>query len=135
MHLLDWVVGGNGLYNIMCAIGILFLPKTLLFSRLAQLHPTMFTSLSDQTNPVVRRVLAYWLLTYGFTRLAVVRHCDNVDCLVGMTYFLEAAAFGLEDVVHHTTSRFKAVWVCNSSILLGIWVVLRVSTGINERPG
>lgn len=126
--ILDWVVSANGVYDIMCAVGILFLPNVWIFSNLAQLHPTMFTTPENQNHPILRRSLAYWLLTYGSMRIAIVRRDDVVDYLVAMTYFLEAAAFAFEDVVHLTTQRDKVAWVSWSSVLLGIWVILRPLT-------
>jgi hypothetical protein len=121
---LDWIVAANGMYDIMCAIGIIFLPNTFILASLSQLHPTMFIETADQNHPILRRVLAYWLITYGVVRIAVFVHNDVVDYLIAMTYFVEAAAYAFEDVFHQTTVRYKVAWVSWSSVVLGICVIM-----------
>jgi hypothetical protein len=123
-RVLDWVVCANGIYDVVCALSILFLPNTWIFRNLAQLHPTIFSAVTDQINPILRRTLAYWLITYGIVRVAVVRCDDVIDYLIASTYFLEAAAFTFEHVVHGTTQRNKVVWVACSSILLGTCILM-----------
>lgn len=132
--ILDWIVAANGVYDVMCAVGILFLPNTIFFSKLAQLHPTMFAEAADQNHPILRRALAYWLITYGAVRIAIFVRCDAVDYLGAVSYFVEAAAFAFEDVVHNTTVRQKVAWVSWSSVLLGIWVLLRPLELYSQSP-
>jgi hypothetical protein len=109
----------------MCAVGILFLPNTIGFSGLAKLHPTMFSDPTDQHHPIVCRLLAYWLTTYGFVRIAVFKHDTTVDFLVASTYFIEAWAYSYEDVMYGTTIRSKVAWVSWSSVVLGLLIFFR----------
>jgi hypothetical protein len=125
--MLDSLVAVNGVYDIMCAIGILFLPNMCIFSTLARLHSGIFTATVDPTHPLLQRVLAYWILTYGITRMAIIMHVNAIDYLVATTYFLEAAAFVWEDAVHATTQRRKVLWVSCSSTILGSCVLLNIN--------
>ncbi len=122
---LDWIVCINGLYDIMCAVGILFLPNTVGFTGLAKLHPTMFRDPAIQDHPIVRRLLAYWLITYGCVRMAVFNHDMAVDFLAASTYFIEAWAYAYEDLAYETTIRAKVAWVSWSSVVLGLLIFFR----------
>lgn len=122
---LDYVVFMNGVYDILCAFGILFQPNILVFSKFAKLHPTMFSDEAYQKHPILRRILAYWILTYGLIRIAIIRHDIAIDVLVATTYLLEASAFAFEDIAHSTTQRYKVAWVSLTSAFMCIWVVWR----------
>lgn len=83
----------NGIYDLACACSILVFPVPVLSS----LHTGMFT----ETSPVTRRLLAYWILTYGSSRLAV--GMTSGSCLVAaLTYFAEAFCFAHEHFVGRT---------------------------------
>ena len=79
----------NGIYDLACSI--------LVFPVLSSLHTGMFA----ETSPVTRRLLAYWILTYGSSRLAV--GMTSGSCLVAaLTYFAEAFCFAHEHFVGRT---------------------------------
>jgi hypothetical protein len=106
------LVCANGIYDIVCAFSILFASN----SGIAQLHTSVFSLPFD---PLARRMLAYWLITYGAIRIAAVSHNRAVRFLVIMTYLLEAAVFATEHVVHDTTHWHKAAFVSTTCI----WIV------------
>lgn len=107
------LVGLNGAYDLLCAACIILLPDGC--GLLADLHPGCFKVNRKDVN----RMLAYWLLTYGAVRACVPVGGDVVRFLGAVSYFVEAGAFAWEDLVHGSTVRWKAVWVCLSSALLG----------------
>jgi hypothetical protein len=109
----------NGLYDIACAVGILFVPNAWIFSELARLHPCIFSAEEDASNPLVQRVLAYWLMTYGSIRLVGgIAPSYTLKWLVIMTYLVEAFAFGFEYVFYQNTQWYKVLWICTSCIIL-----------------
>ncbi len=82
-----------------------------------------------------RRVLAYWILTYGLARMlcaiffVVAGEGDDggkllLMIVVSATYFVEALAFGLEDLLFLSTVRSKSAWIYGTSFALGIWSLL-----------
>jgi Erg28 like protein len=125
LQMLDFLIVANGVYDILCAVGILFLPNTPVFCTLARLHPTMFKHKQEQNNAVLCRFLAYWLLTYGAVRIATSLDDVMIDYLAAITYFIEAAAFEYENVVFHNTQRSKVTWVTCSCMFLGICMLQR----------
>jgi hypothetical protein len=110
-----YVVFLNGVYDILCAISMLFLPKVWIFSVFSRLHPSMFTTPID---PITQRILSYWVMTYGAIRISAIMRNDVVDSLVSMTYLFEATVFAFEYIVHGTTHLYKTIWVIISCILL-----------------
>lgn len=90
----------NGAYDIVCALSILFLYKAHgwrgFFSRL---HVQVLGRRRDQCNPVLRRMLAYWILTYGCARLlcAVAGwHRGGGRVCATVTYIVEGGAWAWE---------------------------------------
>ena len=67
----------NGIYDLVCASSILFTSIPIISS----LHPGIFAQDELRTHPVIRRLLAYWILTFGSVRLAVLfRRCFDLFC-------------------------------------------------------
>ena len=90
MNILTWILILNGAYDIACATCILFVKND--YTQLSSLHSSMFKTKGD--DPMLRRLLAYWLLTYGFARLvAGIHYSVSSDMIASMTYFLEAFCF------------------------------------------
>lgn len=117
-NLVDGIVTANGIYDIVSAASILFFPQLHCLHWLANLHIHMFKLEQDMQNPALQRVLAYWIFTYGCTRLAISARNPTADCLVMASYFTEAAAYVAEDMVHARVHRWKAAWVGASSCVL-----------------
>jgi hypothetical protein len=110
-----YIVFLNGIYDIICGLNILFSPDTML----AQLHPTVFKQ-QYHTNSFVRRLLAYWVITYGMIRTTIVHDNLIIRQQTALTYFIEAYAFAFESIVHESTIRYKALWIVTISSVLGI---------------
>ena len=105
----------NGVYDLACAVSIL---SGVGF--LSSLHPAMFTNSPD---PIVRRLLAYWLFTYGTARTAAGLHRDlGLDLVGSLTYFIEALCFEYECRYGGTMVASKVTFVSIFSFVLGILV-------------
>lgn len=119
---MDHLVGLNGLYDMLCALCILLWSNDCgILGLLSEAHRAMFREslAKDQGRD---RMMAYWLLTYGLVRACVPLEPVSgrgVRFLASVSYFVEAGAFAWEDLVYGTTVRWKAVWVCLTSIVLG----------------
>ncbi len=86
----------------------------------------MFEKEEHINHPVIRRLLAYWLFTYGMARTAAGLHRDNVLDIVGaLTYFIEAFCFEYEIRVGETMIRSKVTFVSVFSFFLGAFVLSR----------
>ncbi len=126
-YILNAVLSINGIYDILCCFSILFLSEIPPFSYLSKLHPTMFAKEEDMQHLVVRRLLAYWLLTYGIIRTAAgfsKKREDVLDMCAAMTYFVEGFAFAYEAMIGNMV-LWKVQFVTVSSIALGVYVLLR----------
>ena len=109
----------NGLYDITCACSILWLYRLPGFSFLSNLHATMFENDEHINHTVIRRLLAYWLLTYGMVRTAAGLHSDYVLNTVGaLTYVIEAFCFEYELRVGETMIRSKVTFVSVLCLLI-----------------
>lgn len=104
----------NGTYDLLCASSILWIPKC----ELSQLHPNMFIS----TSPMIQRLLAYWIFTYGLVRLAAGWN-PSFQKLAAATYFLEAFVLEYECQVGKTMHPDKVRMVSLFSMMLGCLVL------------
>jgi hypothetical protein len=126
-YILNAVLYITGIYDILCCFSILFLSEIPPFSLLSKLHPTMFAKEADIEHPVLRRLLAYWLVTYGAVRTAAgfsSERQDGLDICAAMTCFFEGIAFAYEAKVGNMVLQ-KVQFVTASSIVLGVYVLLR----------
>ena len=113
----------NGIYDILCSAGILWFSNIPGFSELSKLHTGMFSKESDRENPVIRRLLAYWLMTYGMVRLAAsLSQTRPLYIVAAMTYFIEAGCFEYENRVGETLISTKVAFVSILSIVFGVLV-------------
>lgn len=88
-----------------------------------------------------RRIVAYWILTYGLVRLVVAIYLllllsssseeqqqrqqrGVLFVIASSTYFVEGVAFALEDLLFLSTVRSKSAWVYGTSFVLGILTLL-----------
>jgi len=123
----DKILLANGVYDIVCACSILWLHEVHGLGILSDLHATMFQDEAHVHHPVIRRLMAYWVLTYG-----VVRACAGFQrelYMVGaLTYFIEAVCFEYESLVGGTVIRYKATIVSVVSLLMGGFILWRALT-------
>ena len=116
----------NGIYDLSCCCGILFFSTIPGFSQLSKLHHNMFLHNQDIENPVVKRLLAYWLMTYGMIRTAAgLRHDVVMNVLSALTYFIEAFCFEYESRVGKTMIQSKVTFVSVFSFLLGLLILMQ----------
>jgi hypothetical protein len=64
----------NGIYDLLCAIAILFFPNTII----GNIHPSIFNKDCQLKN----RILAYWLITYG--RCFIIHENKNINLLIAL---------------------------------------------------
>jgi hypothetical protein len=82
----------NGVYDVLCFAGILLNVPVL-----GTLHAGVFI---DEPAPLTKRILAYWILTYGAIRvMAGVSEEPVITLAAAATYFIEAIAFEGENFV------------------------------------
>lgn len=98
----------NGIYDILCALGILQIIQIPFFS---SIHLSMFDKYITP-NHIFERFLAYWIFTNGVIRISG----DNM--LIAYSYYGEAAFF-FNEYLHYSVYSEKALLVILSSMLLG----------------
>ena len=109
----------NGLYDFVCSFAIIFFSK----HSLAQLHSNVFTN--TMINPFVKRILAYWILTYGFPRLLAGFYRNYIlDISCAITYIIEGMSYHIEQKYFKSTNK-KAIFITYISYILGIIALVR----------
>ena len=104
----------NGIYDIICGLSILLLPN----SYIANIHPLIFND-EYLNNSLLKRLLAYWIITYGFIRISIIIPSLTIKILIALSYFIEAYAFTYEYILFKTTIYYKTLWIFSSASLLG----------------
>ena len=136
----------NGVYDVVCAACILkgrerqALEESIsdssalssCFDLVSDLHIKMFrdddndnNEKSMAKNDIARRMLGYWVLTYGIVRLslAAVFYCEQYAFFIGsITYLVESFCFWYEHCAYGTLVPSKAIFVCVFSILLFVFI-------------
>ncbi len=126
-QVLSYIIKLNGLYDILCAISILDWDKNIGIDIpvLKTLHLSMFLnhfvngSIADtdndtSKNALLKRVLAYWIFTYGAIRLF-----SSENRVIAYSYYIEAVVVANELLIKQTMHINKAYFVICRSILLG----------------
>jgi len=122
----------NGVYDLMCTAGILWLSKVPFFDGMSQLHPTMFSSKDHSEHPVIKRLLAYWIMTYGTVRLiAGIYTEEGLDYVAAASYFIESLCFEYELLKGKTLVTAKVRFVSIFSAALGLIVIIRPMVGLD----
>jgi hypothetical protein len=86
----------NGMYDLLCFVGIMWFHTLPGFSTF---HLGVFRDEQDRRHPLVRRLLAYWILTYGSIRIlagAMDHESYAMDSAAALTYFIEIFGFEYE---------------------------------------
>ena len=115
---LDTLFVINGVYDLLCAVACVLFPNTPIFSTLAKIHRGMYRDHSDCTNPVVNRLLGYWIACYGMVRVAMITQNTPIAYLAAGTYVLEALAWCIEGLAHQAAVRARVVPVVILSVLM-----------------
>jgi hypothetical protein len=126
-QVLSYIIKLNGLYDILCAISILDLDRDIGIdlAMLKNLHLSMFLnrfvngSIADNDvdiskNALLKRVLAYWIFTYGAIRLF-----SSENYVIAYSYYIEVAVVANELLLKKTMHLHPAYFVICSSIFLG----------------
>ena len=106
----------NGVYDFLCFLGIMWF-KRLPF--VSSAHLRVFRSEEDTVNPLTRRLLAYWILTYGTTRMlagALEHDSYALDCAAAVSYLIEVFGFEYELCVERTVIRSKVTFITLASL-------------------
>ena len=99
------VVFVNGVYDIFCFLGIMWLHELPGFSTF---HTGIFKE--DELTPLTKRILAFWILTYGVIRVmaGAFGHENHVIySAAALTYFIEVFAYEYELFAFETVIPFK----------------------------
>ena len=121
--LLGYLAYLNGMYDVACSLTIIFIrnPKNFL----ANLHITMFKDHEEQLpTPLSRRLLAYWIFTYGMVRMTALNFSWYAYFAVACTYFVEGMALSLEELLYKNTVPWKSLSVSVLSCMMGIAMVV-----------
>jgi hypothetical protein len=101
----------NGIYDIICGISILFFPKFFF----AKIHPQVFHK-KYIDNDILKRFIAYWIITQGFIRLYI--HQIIINNLIAISYLIEAFVFAYEYIYFKTMIFYKTLWIVITSLIL-----------------
>jgi hypothetical protein len=105
----------NGIYDILCSFSILF--SNNYFSNI---HPKLFKDKENQENPIIRRFMAYWILTYGSIRLfsGYYQNSKELLLLAYYSYLIEILAFEYELFISNSLYLYKVKFISIVSIII-----------------
>jgi len=103
--MLQTLIKINGIYDIVCAICILYFPDTLP----ARLHLDSFKNMTDELH---KRLLGYWILSYG-----IIRTFSSEKTILCTTYLIESFVY-LQEYVYCAVITERSIFVSISSILI-----------------
>jgi hypothetical protein len=98
----------NGVYDIFCAYSILYDSKNIF----STLHAHVF-KVKNIKDDLHRRLLGYWILTYGLMRLFF-----KYKVLIYISYGIEMFMFFNEGYIHKTAKLFEVNFILLSSIIM-----------------
>jgi predicted CDP-diglyceride synthetase/phosphatidate cytidylyltransferase len=105
--MLNKLITINGIYDILCAISILFFPDCIL----ANLHSDIFVS--EEVEKINKRLLAYWIMTYG-----IVRYLSTDKMVLCFTYVIEGLVFLHEYYTYNSCKKHNAIYVSVFSLTI-----------------
>jgi hypothetical protein len=105
----------NGIYDILCSYSILFTNNFL-----SNIHPSLFKEEENKNNPIIRRFLAYWILTYGLIRLfsGYYQNSKELLLLAYYSYLIEILAFEYELFISNSLYLYKVKFISIISIII-----------------
>jgi len=119
MKLVDNILIINGIYDIVCALSILFPNDAIPFYRL---HLDMF-HIEMRSSPLFQRMLAYQILLSGIIRLiAGIQREKGLYILAIITYLIEFGWIEHENMVYNTMNSYRAHFTSLFSIALAGYI-------------
>ena len=106
----------NGIYDLICGFTILFFSSNVYLKPIANLHPMIFKE--EFRNDLIKRLLAYWIITYGIIRTAVIFKNNCIFIMIIISYFIEILAYSNENYFYKTTDNNKVLWRNGLSFLI-----------------
>ena len=105
----------NGIYDILCSLSILFTNNYF-----SNIHPNLFKDKENQENPIIRRFMAYWILTYGSIRLFSGYYQNSKELLLlsYYSYLIEILAFEYELFISNSLYLYKIKFISIVSIII-----------------
>jgi hypothetical protein len=120
MKIVDTLLVINGIYDIICALSILFPSNKLPFYKF---HLDMF-HVELRSSPLFQRMMAYLILVCGIVRLmAGIQQEKGLYMLAIGTYVIEFGWIEYENMGYHTMNSYKAHFTAVFSILLAAYVI------------
>lgn len=121
--MINLVIFLNGIYDLFCGFAILFFSSNPYLAPIANLHPKIFKE--AYRDDLTRRLLAYWIITYGIIRVLIIIGDKNkiIIALIIISYIIEILAYLNENYYHKTTYNNKVLWIVALSFIfiIGIW--------------
>ena len=114
--MINLVIFLNGIYDLFCGFAILFFSSNPYLAPIANLHPKIFKE--AYRDDLTRRLLAYWIITYGIIRLAVIFKNNCIFIMIIISYFIEILAYSNENYFYKTTDNNKVLWINGLSFLI-----------------
>ena len=134
--LLRVLVFSNGVYDLLCFLCIIMMKfhrSWMVLNFFGTLHINVFRDEDDRRHPLVRRMLAYWVLTYGMVRvLAGVADDSLMNCVAALTYLIEAFAFGYEFLAERSVIGYKVAAISLMSLLIAALLNIIIAWGKNN---
>lgn len=101
------IIIANGIYDVLCG-GALVTEYEI--PVLKSIHMDIFFT---EYAPEDKRILGYWIMTYGIMRLS------GDTTTVQLSYLIEAIAF-LNELTHNRVINYKANFVIVTSLLMAV---------------
>ena len=108
------VVFVNGVYDVFCFLGIMWLRELPIVSTL---HIGIFKE--DELTPLTKRILAFWIFTYGVIRVlaGAFGHDNHVIYFAAeLTYFIEVFAYEYELFAFNSVISYKVRMITLTSL-------------------
>jgi len=96
----------NGIYDIICGLSLILNEKNPI-----KLHLNIFND--KFKNPLQKRLLGYWIFTYGIMRLFT-----NYEFTIIMSYLIEIFMFYLEGYIYKTCDKLSVNFIIFTSLLI-----------------
>jgi len=105
----------NGIYDILSAFSILFTNNYF-----SNIHPNLFILKENRENPIIKRFMAYWILTYGSIRLfgGYYQNSKKLLLLCYYSYLIEILAFEYELFISNSLYLYKIKFISIISIMI-----------------
>ena len=110
----------NGIYDVICAVSLIWFYDIFPFTLFSRLHITMYKDNEVIENKIIRRLLAYWIFTYGIIR--IYAGLNEIGILGSLSYFIESLCFLIEDVIDNKVVKYKVYSVSTMCFIIGLFL-------------